>query len=180
MDSLEKALNHTLRNEGGFVDNPTDRGGATRYGITKWVARRAGYWGHMADLPMETAKAIYRAKYWEHRRLRLDPVAEWYESAALELFDTAVNMGVVRAAKFFQRALNALNRNQTLYPDLVVDGWAGAATMAAMGKLRTNVEKRVGVKMRDSLHGAFYSKIMQADTTQEKYARGWFDHRVGL
>ena len=40
---------------------------------------------------------------------------------ALEMFDTGVNMGTGRAVGFLQTALNVLNRNQQLYPDMVVD-----------------------------------------------------------
>ena len=180
MTPFEKALSHTLGIEGGYVDDPTDRGGRTNFGITEGVARRHGYRGEMRNLPKRIAVDIYHGKYWGHRRLNLDTIADWHEPAALELFDTGVNMGVRRAAVFFQTALNALNRAETLYPDLVVDGWAGKATMDALGRLRTDVDKRVLVKMLDTLQGAHYLKIMAKDHSQEAFARGWFDRRVGL
>jgi len=50
--------------EGGYVDNPDDKGGPTRWGVTEKVARAHGYTGHMRDLPRATAVAIFEADYW--------------------------------------------------------------------------------------------------------------------
>ena len=41
--------------EGGYVHNPADRGGATRYGVTEAVARAHGYAGAMRDFPRDEA-----------------------------------------------------------------------------------------------------------------------------
>ena len=175
----DRALAHVLGIEGGFSDDPADRGGATNFGITEAVARRSGYEGPMDALPIEVAKRIYLAKYWAHQRLPCERIAEWHYPAALELFDTAVNMGVGWAARFFQHALNAMNRNGTLYPDLKVDGWAGQTTLDCLEHLPSGLDKNVLVKMLDSQQGARYLAIMDKRPTQEKFARGWFDKRVG-
>lgn len=56
-----------LYNEGGYVDNPSDRGGATNYGVTQ--ATLSDWRGHpvtvddVKNLPMSEAIAIYRKKY---------------------------------------------------------------------------------------------------------------------
>lgn len=49
--------------EGGFVNDPEDRGGATNFGITIETARAHGYHGNMADLPKATAERIYVDHY---------------------------------------------------------------------------------------------------------------------
>ena len=59
-------------------------------------------------------------------------MAKRSEAIAAELFDTGVNMGPAVAATFLQRALSALNRNRSDYPDLVPDGRIGPATLAAL------------------------------------------------
>ena len=46
------------------MNNPADRGGATKYGITEAVARTNGYQGNMKDLPLNVAKAVYKKQYW--------------------------------------------------------------------------------------------------------------------
>lgn len=58
--NIEKYLDELIKREGGYVNNPADRGGATKYGITEAVARTNGYKGNMKDLPRDVAKAIYR------------------------------------------------------------------------------------------------------------------------
>lgn len=175
MTPLEIALNNTLKHEGGFVDDPVDRGGATKWGITEGTARIAGYSGPMRDLPRDKALDIYRRRYWASRKLNLDVVAAWHVAAATELFDTAVNMGVNTAARFLQNALNALNRNEELYLDIKVDGWAGKDTMKCLHYLIFPYDKATLVKMLNVQQGAKYMKLMRKNSEQERFARGWFN-----
>ena len=62
-----------IEREGGYVNHPADRGGATNFGITEAVARAHGYGGAMRELPRREAVAIYRRLYW--LRPRFDQVA---------------------------------------------------------------------------------------------------------
>ena len=176
MDSFDKALAHTLGIEGGYVDDPTDRGGKTRYGITEAVARKWGYDGPMHDLPLDLAKRIYRGDYWDVNRL--DVVAAWDEAVALEMFDTGVNQGAQDAGIYLQRALNLLNRSnreEPLFPDLMVDGLIGSRTIGALHFLTTDQEHRVLLTMLNVQQGYQYIEIMERRKSHEKYARGWFD-----
>ena len=61
---IERLLEALIEREGGYVDHPADRGGATRFGITEAVARAHGYRGPMRLLPRDEALAIYRRLYW--------------------------------------------------------------------------------------------------------------------
>ncbi len=178
--SFRKALDHTLGIEGGFSDHAADFGGKTRFGITEETARRHGYDGPMEDLPAKKAEDIYRDAYWGAAVLPCEDIAVWSESIAMELFDTAVNMGPVRAAWFFQEALNALNRDQKLYPDLEVDGWCGAATLGVLRYLPSRVDKSVCRKMLEVQQGIRYMDNMKRIPDQEAFARGWFKHRVTI
>ncbi|ENV93784.1 hypothetical protein F937_03185 [Acinetobacter calcoaceticus ANC 3680] len=58
--NIEQYLDELIKREGGYVNNPADRGGATKYGIIEAVARANGFKGNMKDFPLETAKAIYK------------------------------------------------------------------------------------------------------------------------
>ena len=40
--NIEQYLDELIKREGGYVNNPADRGGATKYGITEAVARANG------------------------------------------------------------------------------------------------------------------------------------------
>lgn len=171
------ALNATLHIEGGYSDDPNDSGGKTRYGITEAVARAHGYDGDMRELPFETAVAIAKQAYWDE--LSLDTVAPLAPEIAYELFDSGYNCGVPTAGKWLQRCLNVLNRRGTVFPDLVVDGRVGPATVLALKK---HVEHRKGysvlLRMLNSLQGAFYIGLAEARSKDEENVYGWFDHRV--
>src|SRR5437764_14803553 len=149
--------------EGGFVDNPADKGGPTCFGITQEVARAQGYAGPMRLLPRSEAVAIYLRLYWQ--RPRLDEVAKRSSRLAAELFDTGVNMGPAVAVTFLQRALTALNRNAKDYPDLTPDGRVGAATLAALDaflKIRgTTSGETVLLRALEALQGERYLRLAE-------------------
>lgn len=174
LSPFEIAAAHTLGIEGGYSDDPADRGGRTQWGITEAVARADGYQGAMRDLPKDRALAIYRRLYWD--RIGLDWVAAVDPQIAQELFDTGVNMGVEVAGRFLQRVLNALNRRQRDYPDLVVDGRAGPATAAALRALlglRGVEGRRVVLAYLDALQGARYVELAEAREANEDFLFGW-------
>ena len=118
-DTIERMLDELVEREGGFVDHPADRGGATRYGVTEAVARAHGYRGAMRHLPRAEAIDIYRRLYW--LRPRFDAVATRAPRIAAELFDTGVNMGPAVATTFLQRALTALNRQGKDFGNYILD-----------------------------------------------------------
>jgi lysozyme family protein len=177
--AFDRAFDHTIGLEGVFVDDPSDSGGATRFGITERVARANGYDGPMESLPLDVAKQIARAQYWD--TLRLDAVAELSPALASELFDTAYNMGIARAGKFLQEALNAMNREGSDYPDVTVDGLVGPLTTAA---LRAYVAIRgiqgttVLLRALNCLQGAAYIELSQRRPKDERFVFGWLLNRV--
>ena len=65
MSKFDDAFEIIVGSEGGYSNDPNDPGGATRFGITEAVARANGYEGDMKDLPLDKAKSIYKAKYWD-------------------------------------------------------------------------------------------------------------------
>ena len=173
-DPFALAAAHTLGIEGGYADDPADRGGKTQWGITEAVARADGYTGDMRALPKARALAIYRRLYWD--RIGLDWIAAVDSAVACEVFDTGVNQGVAIAGRFLQRVLNVLNRAGRDYPDLVVDGVAGPATADALRAL-IRVRGREGrdalLAYLDALQGARYVEIAEARAANEAFPFGW-------
>lgn len=179
MIDIERLLDELLQREGGFVDDPADRGGATNFGITEAVARAAGYAGPMRALPEAKARAIYRGRYWSGPGF--DQVAALAPGIAAELFDTAVNMGVGTAIGFLQRSLNALNRQGRDWPDIEVDHRIGSETLAALRGLtqaRGAGGEAVLLKALRALKGARYIAIAEARPANERFLFGWLAHRV--
>jgi lysozyme family protein len=165
--------------EGGYVDDPSDSGGATMYGVTERVARACGYAGAMRDLPKETAVRIYERQYWTP--LRLDEVGAGFPDLAELLMDTAVNMGAKKAATLLQRCLNALNGGGTLYPDVAVDGGIGGRTLSSLGayvSLRGEEGKAVLLLMFVCLRGARYVELAEKREKDERFVYGWFRRMI--
>jgi lysozyme family protein len=176
---VEQAIDRVITNEGGYVDHPNDRGGPTMYGITVGVAKDNGYFGSMQNLPMETARRIYRQRFvtvpWFDRVLAMSvPIGE-------ELVDTGVNMGPGRASLFFQEWLNGFNLRGRIFPDLFVDGRIGKQTMLALNaylNFRGDEGEDVMVAALNSSQGSFYLGLAKSDQTQEDFLYGWIRTRV--
>lgn len=166
--------------EGGYVDHPADKGGPTNWGVTEHVARANGWTGLMRALPRSEAERIYRRAYWEEPGF--DAVGDISGAVAAELFDTAVNMGPGVAVGFLQRALNALNRNQRDYSDLVLDRKIGPVTLAALSGFlaaRGKAGETVLLKAMEALQGAQYIALTESRPANEAFLYGWIANRIG-
>ena len=178
---VDDLIDSLIDREGGYSNHPADRGGPTNFGITEAVARAHGYRGPMRNLPRDEAAAIYKRLYW--LRPKFDQVATRSEGVAAELFDTGVNMGPAVAATFLQRALTALNRGGTDYPDLVPDGRIGAATLAALDAFLAVRGKAAGVtvllRALEALQGERYLRLAERRPANEAFLYGWLANRIG-
>ena len=118
-DNFEACLAHVLQSEGGYVDHPSDPGGATNMGITIATLRtwrgRSVTKADVKALTRAEAAAIYRKNYWD--AVRGDDLPRGLDLVA---FDAAVNSGVSRGAKWLQTALG-----------VPADGKVGPKTIAA-------------------------------------------------
>ena len=180
-DSTDRLIDELIEREGGYVNHSADKGGPTRYGITEAVARTHGYTGPMALLPRDEAAVIYRRLYW--LRPRFDEIARRAPEVAAELFDTGVNMGPAVAITFLQRALTALNRNASDYPDLVPDGRAGPVTLAALDGFLAARGKSGGetvlLRALEALQGERYLRLAERRPANEAFLYGWLANRTG-
>lgn len=179
--SVDALLAELLRNEGGYVNNPTDPGGETNHGITKETARRNGYDGPMKDLTQAQALAIYRSEYWS--RPGFDKVFDISPGIAGELFDTGVNMGPSVPSGWLQRCLNAFNRGGKDYPDLTVDGAIGNATLACLRtylKVRGDDGESVMLKALNALQAERYIRLAEKNPALESFTFGWISNRVSM
>jgi lysozyme family protein len=185
MADFEKAYRKTMGNEGGYTNDPKDLGGETYKGISKiyhplwdgWDiinrAKQDSNFPYNLDENLElqhNVENFYKAKYWDVNRL--DDVRD--QTVAEELFDTGVNMGIGRAARFLQIALNYLNRNGVLFNELVVDGAIGPATLNALDIVLNDGDCDVLMSILNTLQGMHYMKSMDKNPIQKRFARGWF------
>ena len=177
---IDDLIDAVIGREGGYANHPADRGGPTRWGVTESVARAHGYDGDMAGFPRAQAVAIYRRLYW--LRPGYDRVADRAPGIAAELFDTGVNMGPAVATGLLQRALNALNRGASDYPDIVTDGRVGPATLVALDGFLTRRGRggeRVLLTAIEALQGERYIHLAERRPANEAFVYGWLANRIG-
>lgn len=111
----DSAFDITIGFEGGYVNDPNDAGGETKYGISK----RAYPDLDIKNLTLEQAKEIYHRDYWERCKCDFIP-----DALSIALFDFAVNSGTKRAVRYLQRAL-----------EVTIDGCIGNQTIGACNRV---------------------------------------------
>ena len=93
--TFDEAFRILIGHEGGYVYDPRDLGGETKFGISK----RAYPFEDIRGLTIERARAIYYRDYWIRSGCERVP-----EAMRFDLFDTAVNSGLSRAVRLLQLA----------------------------------------------------------------------------
>lgn len=107
---FDKLINH----EGGYVFNPHDPGGETKFGISK----RSYPHLDIHSLTLADAKTIYRRDFWD--RAQCDKL---HPDLVFDLFDGAVNSGIGQAIRWLQRAVGVAD-----------DGVVGPLTLASINR----------------------------------------------
>lgn len=163
--------------EGGYSNNPKDPGGETNHGITKAVAVEHGYTGPMRDLPKTKAEEIYYEDY--IRKPGFVGVIEVSPAVGEKLVDGGVNTGTSRPSRWFQIALNSLNRGGQDYPAILVDGKVGPGTVNAYKSLQRVRGKvlacEMTIKLIDAQQAVYYMNLTNLNT----FTPGWISHRIG-
>lgn len=178
---IKRVVDEVLRAEGGYVNDPADKGGETNFGITVAVARANGYKGAMRDMPEAVARAIYTARYITEPKF--DQVLAVHKGIGAELIDTGVNMGPHRAAEFLQRWLNGFNDTGARYATLFVDGRLGDISLAALAaflKWRGQDGATVLLRGLNGVQAERYLSITEANKTQRRFLFGWIKERVAM
>ncbi len=171
---FDSAFKITLGFEGGYSNEPADKGGKTMYGITEGTLNSAIQKGvvertSIHNLTIEQAKKIYRTMYWQ-------PVKgdELGEPLDLLVFDCAVNSGVGTAVRLLQRTLNILYGKH-----LSIDGALGTLTLGALKEsLNSDVDMKLICIQYMLYRTKLYSDICDSNPSQNKFLRGWIKQRI--
>ena len=133
----------------GYVDDPLDRGGETKFG----VAKNANPDLDITNLTWAQAEAVYYDRYWVAGLCdSLDP------RVAVLHFDGCVNHGVVKSKKFLQRAVNVTE-----------DGIIGKVTLAALSAMDPI---DLCNKICD-IRTQYYQDIVTNNPSQSRFLSGW-------
>lgn len=112
MSSFDDAFNVVVSSEGGYVNDPKDPGGETKFGISKRSYPKVD----IKNLTLGQAKAIYKRDYWD--KVNGDALPH---EVGLIVFDAAVNSGPRIAVEWLQQSVG-----------VVIDGIIGAQTLKAV------------------------------------------------
>jgi lysozyme family protein len=154
-EKYQEAFKVILNQEGGYVNDPQDKGGETKYGISK----RSYPHLNIKNLSVEDAKKIYFIDYWLKQKCQLMD-----EHLALKLFSLSANMGNQRAARLLQKAANSLAPSP-----LKEDGIIGPKTLEAIQRFDPSALLKEFKKEAAN----FYQEIVARDPSQQKYLNGW-------
>jgi lysozyme family protein len=149
MTGFEDAFQKLLLHEGGYVNDPDDPGGETKYGISKRVYPDVD----IKSLTTDQARAIYRRDYWD--KVSGDLIGS---TRAAAVFDFAVNAGVGTAVRLAQTVSGT-----------VADGVMGPKSVAAIADMNEALfvaAFRLGRIAR-------YTHLCEKNPKLKKYFFGW-------
>lgn len=112
---FNKAFELLMEVEGGYVNDPFDKGGETKYGICKKSYPEID----IKSLTRGLAMDIYRQDYWQRCKCDFMP-----DALSVAVFDFAVNSGIKKAVISLQKALG-----------VSTDGIVGNQTIGACNRL---------------------------------------------
>jgi lysozyme family protein len=188
-DLLFQRYRKNLRKrEGGYVNDPVDRGGPTRKGISQEflnLLRKKKRWPH---LPAQTKHLtdpqtddIYRVEIFDLGQIaKLEQIPR-LEALAPELpeqiFDSGVLHDILDAGRWLQQSLDeVLGTDLTKELDdgsRVYDGIVGSKTRRAVAKaIQAGRIVEVNDLMVDKRQD-FMRKLARTDPSQQKYLAGW-------
>ena len=194
MAGFEGWVEMVLEHEGGYVDDPNDRGGQTNMGITQksfsgFIGREASE-SDMRDMTRDQAIDFYR-DLWDKMNLDRYPVP-----LRLQYADMQVNGGKRASDMILQMAINTRVHPNDIERWVDVDGVAGRGTMAALDRANITALDYFGERVLFHANNVFsgsrygikvgdYMRKKEADpdnqgswggtrTNQNGFWRGWF------
>jgi lysozyme family protein len=175
MSSFDLAIATVLLHEGGFVNDPHDAGGATKYGISlRWLQSLGdidsdGYLDgdfdknnvvnavDIKNLNLKEATDLYKKQWWD--KYGYEKIQD--QALATKVFDLAINAGPKVAHRCLQRALRAVTGEK-----LIEDGVLGIKTLTAVN----NVSSEVLLAAYRSEAAGFYRSLRNP-----LYEAGWLN-----
>jgi len=142
---FEKSFQEVMLSEGGYVNDPNDPGGETKYGVSK----RAYPNLDIKNLTLDQAREIYKRDYWD--KCSCDNLPE---GVAVMAADFAYNSGVSRAVKMLQRCCGTTE--------------TGKVNMDTMTRIQAETTETLMLNYKKTR-----LNFLQSLKTWSRYGRGW-------
>lgn len=179
--TFDGVIERVLADEGGYVNDPVDRGGETNYGISSAANPDVD----VKNLTRDGAKAIYRQRYWD--AIGADALPEAIRATA---FDAAVNQGVGWTKKALAQSggdpavFNELRRQR--YDEIVqndpsqrkfYNGWMNRLNRYAAGDVGAGATGVAGVAAAPRSYADARQFVLDTvtDDTERKAALAYID-----
>lgn len=160
MQTVEEITAEIIKREGGYVNDPDDPGGPTKYGVTIGTLRGIRGSASIADvkaLTVDDAMEIYQRYYFERPKINLLP-----SELQSTVYDMYVNSGS-NAIKILQRILNEFGESVS------VDGALGPQSIEAASRVYDNAKQYLidayGIARRN-----YYFRLADNRAASRKYA----------
>lgn len=159
-----------LRHEGGYVDDPTDKGGKTNMGIAwkTWLTYAKSDLGlepttsNLKNITSEQAEIIYRKRYWEPKGF----CKVVNDKVGLMIYDWTITSG--GAGKEVQKLLT----NEFKKDVGIIDGAIGSKTIQAVN----NVEnQKLLLERIAAIRREYYHMLVKNRPKNSKYIKGWLN-----
>lgn len=159
-ERFKECMKFVLKWEGGYSEHPNDPGGATMKGITQsvynaWRAKKGLPRQHVKYITDNEVFAIYWEQYWQ--LLRCDDLPQPLD---LVVFDSGVNCGVGRAARWLNQALKLASETK------VTD-----KTLEALKKANPKQIAQVVCDLREQ----HYNSIATKNPKLKVFLKGWMN-----
>ena len=164
-EAIEKILEH----EGGWVNHPSDPGGATNFGISLRWAKQQGMAVDVdldGDVDVDDIRKLDKTKAAElYRKFFWSPFYDQISSQdiATKVFDLRVNAGASQSHTCLQRAVRACGA------PITEDGLIGPGTVAAVNKSH---QMAVLAAFKSEM-AAFYRVLVAQKSSFAPFLHGW-------
>ena len=160
-------LNDVIQHEGGYVNKAVDRGGETKFGISKKQYPNLD----IKNLSQMQAMMIYNNDFLNNSEANYgkNPIA-------LKMADVQINTG--KSTLLMQQSLNALALQHNLPINggmLNEDGKMGNKTRMAYKLVRDKVGDKALMNKIVNKQKNYYLSIVDSDSTQKVFLNGWMN-----
>jgi lysozyme family protein len=177
MTNFDKAIEKVLAHEGGYVNDPVDRGGETNWGISyRFLEKQVFGYGnvppnYVRNLTRDQAKELYRKYFWD--KVSGDAIKAY--AVSFPIFDMAVNKGPHVVVNHVREVFG-----QAMIPMTEAGAYMPTETLRRLNNLNTEYEQSEFIKRFVAVQKEHYNEIVANNPSQKRFITGWYNRLASL